>query len=327
VRPLAYNGGMSMPFDPFSLLRSRRRIVGMSAVLLPFLGNGAVDWEGFDRLLADTLASGLIPAVNMDTGFANLLGAEDKSEVLRRTRSQAQGRPFLAGAFVRDEPGAAFDLNAYRLQIDAIVEHAGEPILFPSYGFAGLPEAAVVPAFADIAKYCPRFYAFELGRMFVPCGRIFTLDTFERLLGVPECVGLKHSSLERLPEWQRLEIVRRVRPDFQLLTGNDLAIDMVMYGSDYLLGLSAFAPEAFALRDRYWAEGDARFHELNDLLQYLGAFAFRAPTPGYRHSAAQFLKLRGKIAHDATHPQSVRRPDSDLPILALVAEKLARLIA
>ena len=32
-----------------------------------------------------------------------------------------------------------------------------------------------------------------------------------------------------------------------VLTGNDLAIDMVMYGSDYLLGLSTFAPEAFAL--------------------------------------------------------------------------------
>ena len=34
-----------------------------------------------------------------------------------------------------------------------------------------------------------------------------------------------------------------VRPDFLVLTGNDLAIDMVMYGSDYLLGLSTFAPD------------------------------------------------------------------------------------
>lgn len=28
--------------------------------------------------------------------------------------------------------------------------------------------------------------------------------------------------------------------------GNDLAIDMVFYGSDYLLGLSAFSVEVFA---------------------------------------------------------------------------------
>ncbi len=36
------------------------------------------------------------------------------------------------------------------------------------------------------------------------------------------------------------------RPDFKVLTGNDLAIDMVIYGSDYLLGLSTFAPDAFS---------------------------------------------------------------------------------
>ena len=33
----------------------------------------------------------------------------------------------------------------------------------------------------------------------------------------------------------------------------------------------------------------------NDALQYLGAFAFRPPVPAYRHSAAQFLALRGWI--------------------------------
>ncbi len=60
-----------------------------------------------------------------------------------------------------------------------------------------------------------------------------------------------------------------------MYAGNDLAIDMVMYGSDYLLGLSTFAPDAFALRDHHWASGDERFFELNDVLQYLGAFGNR----------------------------------------------------
>jgi hypothetical protein len=39
-----------------------------------------------------------------------------------------------------------------------------------------------------------------------------------------------------------------------IYTGNDLASDMVQYGSDYLPGLSTFAPQAFALRDRHWLE-------------------------------------------------------------------------
>jgi hypothetical protein len=97
---------------------------------------------------------------------------------------------------------------------------------------------------------------------------------------------------------------------------------MVMYGSDYLLGLSTFAPDAFALRDRLWEAGDADFSELNDLLQYLGFFAFRPPVPAYKHSAAQFLKLRGLIAGDRPHPRSPCRPESDLTVLSDIAGRL-----
>ena len=107
--------------------------------------------------------------------------------------------------------------------------------------------------------------------MFHPAGRVYSLDAFRALLANPKLVGLKHSSLDRAQEWARLEVRDDVRPDFQLLTGNDLAIDMVVYGSDYLLGLSTFAPDAFAARDAAWAAGDdARFWALNDVLQYLG---------------------------------------------------------
>jgi hypothetical protein len=108
-----------------------------------------------------------------------------------------------------------------------------------------------------------------------------------------------------------------------VLTGNDLAIDMVWYGSDYLLGLATFAPECFALRDRWWHEGDARALSLNDTLQYLGSFAFRAPVPAYKHSAAQFLKLRGMVATDLAYPNSPCRPESDVLILQEIADRLA----
>jgi hypothetical protein len=139
---------------------------------------------------------------------------------------------------------------------------------------------------------------------------------------ITSCVGAKHSSLSRELEWDRLDLRDRVRPDFIVLTGNDLAIDMVMYGSDYLLGLSTFAPDAFAARDRMWAGGDPGFHELNDLLQYLGCFAFRDPVPGYRHDAAIAFELRGWAACDATPPGVPRRPDADR---AVIADILARL--
>ena len=179
-----------------------------------------------------------------------------------------------------------------------------------------------VEAHRAIAKHLDRFIGFELGAMFVPYGRIVSLDAYRALVQLPQCIGAKHSSLSRELEWDRLQVRDESRPDFKVFTGNDLAIDMVMYGADYLLGLSTFAPEAFAARDRMWAAGDARFYELNDLLQYLGAFAFRDPVPAYRHDAAMFFQLRGWAETDATAPGVPRRPESDRAVLAAILDRL-----
>ena len=185
---------------------------------------------------------------------------------------------------------------------------------------------AWLDGYGRLAGELPRFIGFELGSMFVPHGRIVGLDTYRGLLDLPQCIGAKHSSLSRQLEWERLALRDEMRPDFMVLTGNDLAIDMVMYGSDYLLGLSTFAPDAFARRDRCWLEGDPAFHELNDLLQYLGHFAFRPPVPAYRHDAALFLQLRGWASTDATPVGAPRRPEADRAVLQDIADRLDDLL-
>jgi dihydrodipicolinate synthase/N-acetylneuraminate lyase len=204
----------------------------------------------------------------------------------------------------------------------AIAHAGGTPVVFPSYGLNALAEHAWLAAHAELARHVDRFIAFELGAMFVPYGRMVTLDTYTELLAIPQCIGAKHSSLSRAAEWDRLAVRDRVRPEFHVFTGNDLAIDMVCYGSDYLLGLSAFAPDAFAERDRRWAACDRAFYELNDILQYLGAFAFRAPVPAYRHDAAMFLALRGRITGDTPPAGAPRRPEGDREVLAGIVARL-----
>lgn len=310
------------PLDPLAMLRPRRRITGMSAILLPFTNAGAVDWLGFEAHLARTAQAGLTPAVNMDTGYANLIDEATRQEALKRTHTTLGGGWYVAGAFVGDQPGSPFDAAAYLRQIEAIQEHGGTPIIFQSHGLTGQSDAAILKSYAELARHCDRFLAFELGTMFAPFGKIYSLETFEGLMQLPACVGAKHSSLRREPEWQRLALRDRVRPDFMVLTGNDLAIDMVMYGSDYLLGLSTFAPDLFAKRDLCWSAGDPAFFEWNDLLQYLGFFAFRPPVPAYKHAASMFLKLRGWIGSDRTHADSPRRPDGDRAVLADIAARL-----
>lgn len=308
------------------MLRPRRKITGVSAILLPFLDDGAIDWVGFDRHVEATFDAGLSPAINMDTGYANLIDEATRVETLHRCKAIASGRSFIGGVFVGDRPGDRFDRSAYTRGIDEVQSHSGMPILFQSFGLTSGNDDEVFSAYASLAEHCEAFYAFELGEVFAPFGKIYSLELYERLIKLPQCLGAKHSSLDRTLEWQRLQIRDRVRPEFLVLTGNDLAIDMVMYGSDYLLGLSTFHPAAFAARDRLWAEGDERFYQLNDLLQYLGTFAFRRPVPAYKHSAAMFLKLRERIDCDPTHRQSPSRPQSDREVLLQIANDIDALL-
>lgn len=311
--------------DPTQLIVTGRKITGSSAILLPFLEDGAIDWASFEGHLQRTAGAGLIPAVNMDTGYANLIDEATRREVLRRTRDLLDGQSFVAGAFVADKPGDAWNIDAYRQQIDSIQSYGGIPVIFQSYGLTGQVPSAIVDAYHEIGRYAPQFVGFELGTMFVPFGKIYSLDVYRGLMGVPECIGAKHSSLSRELEWQRIQLRNATRPDFKVFTGNDLAIDMVIYGSDYLLGLSTFAPDVFALRDAMWAAGDPNFYAVNDLLQYLGFLAFRPPVPAYKHSAAQFLHLRGWLQTSKTHPQSPERPPSDVAILKDIVERLDHL--
>lgn len=305
-------------------LRLKRKITGMSAILLPMLTNREVDWQGFRDHVLRTLQAGLIPAVNMDTGYANLIDESTRLSVLRETQSLCSGKQFVAGAMVLDRAGAEFNADAYRQQIDSIQQHQGVPVIFQSYGLVELQDAERLEAYRQLGQFADQYIGFELGSMFAPFGMIYSLDFYREWIQIPQCVAAKHSSLNRHLEWQRLDLRDQVRPEFRVLTGNDLAIDMVQYGSDYLLGLSTMAPDWFAHRDKLWELGDPEFYHWNDWLQYLGFFAFRSPTPAYKHTAAQFLNLRGWIATQLTYPGSPTRPDSDVEILKTLLQQCPR---
>ena len=241
-------------------------------------------------------------AVNMDTGYVNYLSEPEKRDVLRWT-VEALGKsvPFVAGAYIENQNGDIVAL--YRQQMDSIVQAGGIPILFQTARLHGLSSKEKAAVYQAACQGYPHVLAFELGTMFAPNGEIFDDDTVRRLMDIPEIKGMKHSSLDRLIELQRLALRDTQRPEFRIYTGNDLGINMIEYGSDYLLGLASFAPEKFAERDRLWEAGDPSYYALSDALQYLGNVAFRPPVPAYKHSAAVFLHLTGRIPTDLVHRQ------------------------
>ncbi|MEM7474617.1 MAG: dihydrodipicolinate synthase family protein [Planctomycetota bacterium] len=304
--------------------RTKRKILGMSAILLPLYEDQSVDWPSFRAHVARTVDAGLVPAVNMDTGFAHLIDEPTRVQALQETKQICAGKMFVAGAFVGDRPGSSFNADAYKQQIASIQSHGGTPVIFQSFGLTEQNNAAILKSYRLLAQETERFVAFELGTVFAPFGKIYDLDVYGELLQIPQCMGAKHSSLDRTLEWKRLALRDELRPEFHVLTGNDLAIDMVMYGSDYLLGLSTMAPDLFAKRDSMWEAGDAEFFHVNDWLQYLGFFTFRPPVPAYKHSAAHFLKLRGWIENDCTFPGSPGRPDSDREVLATLLDGMQK---
>jgi dihydrodipicolinate synthase/N-acetylneuraminate lyase len=292
-------------------IRPGRKIDANSAVLLPFTRDGKPDYAEFLEHLLRTARAGITPAVNMDTGFGPQLSPAQRVEVLKLTRKALGTAPFVAGACSFGE--------TYEQAVRSILDQGGIPIVFQSDAFSG---GDVIALYRKIVAPCPQALAFELGPMFAPFGRIYDLETYRRLMDIPQIVGAKHSSLSRSLEMDRLALRDQQRPDFKVYTGNDLAIDMVMYGSDYLLGISTFDPDAFALRDRWWAEADPRFFELNDALQALGAVAFRDPVPAYKDSAAAYLKITGRMKDPLPHPSCPRRPANEGELLAPLARQI-----
>jgi dihydrodipicolinate synthase/N-acetylneuraminate lyase len=288
-----------------------RKVQGIAAALLPFKSNGRIAVEAFQQHLAAAHSAGLMNAVNMDTGYVNYLSENQKREVLQWTR-EALGKnvSFVAGAYIENLDGDVVTL--YRRQIDSITAVDGIPILFQTIRLKNKPGKELAAVYQAACRGYKSVLAFELGSMFAPNGEILDSETVVRLMDIPEISGMKHSSLNRILEMQRLALRDEHRPDFRIFTGNDLGINMIEYGSDYLLGLATFAPEKFAERDRLWQREDPAYYGLSDALQYLGNVAFRCPVPAYKHSAAIFLHLLGRIPSNRTHPKNPKRPAGEI---------------
>jgi 4-hydroxy-tetrahydrodipicolinate synthase len=318
---------MSSDTDPneldayYSRITPRRKITGIAATLLPFTASGDIAEEAFTAHLQRTAACGIQNAVNMDTGYVNLLTEEQKERALELTRAAlGPETPFVAGAYIERQDGDIVAL--YKRQCERIASYGGTPILFQTARMHGMSPAEKAAIYAEVCADLPRVFGFELGRMFAPNGEIWDEETFARMLEIPSLAGAKHSSLDRLTELRRLQLRDKLRPDFAIFTGNDLGIDMVTLGSDYLLGLATFCPERFAERDRAWETADPAYFGLADALQHLGNVAFRVPVPAYKHSAAVFLHRQGRIPTDNTHPGSPTRPSWEAEILADCARRL-----
>ena len=98
---------MNLPRDEFDRRRKPRAVQGISAVLMPYQSSGKMDEAGFHGHLRRTLAAGLRLAVNMDTGYVDLLKPEENVGV-RLTSGFLLEPEQSTSAIVVHHPGAKY---------------------------------------------------------------------------------------------------------------------------------------------------------------------------------------------------------------------------
>lgn len=300
----------------------RREIRGGASLVVPRAVDGSPDWQAFASHLDRCAKLGLSLAISMTPADPAMLNTELQVGALFQAKDALSGTPFYAGVHVLDQTDDWFNLDRYRRQLDVVVKQGGTPVIFPSWGLASLQDQEWLKVMAEVGRSVDRFYVADLGPALGPYGPARSMDAYIGLLRNQACAGIVHGSLSRLAELDRMHRHAGLRPDFHVLSMNERAVDMAVYGSDYLLLTAGMAPDLFVRRDRLWAEGDRDFYELNDVLQYLGMFTSRRPLNAQAHSVLQFLELRGWVATSDVPNGAAQRPSSDRDVLRDIAERL-----
>jgi hypothetical protein len=306
-------------------LTPSRTIDGCAAMPVWLGPSGRLDLAGFAARLQAVFAAGLTPAVNLFAGSVERLGADQRTDILATAAGVARGRRFFAGTLPTDD--AAPLAVRYGRAIDAAVRQGGTPLLLPIPELGTLDGDGLAHLWRQATAGHRGVLLIEMADAFGAPAPLHAAGVITRLLDIASLGGLVHASLDRGAEWARVEARDAARPDFRIYSGNERALDMVGYGSDYLLATAGCAPEAFAARDRAWRAGAPIGFEVNDALQALATLLYRTPLGGARHGALQWLQVRGEIAQARPVLGVERRPDSDLALLGEIADRLQSLLA
>ena len=208
----------------------------------------------------------------------------------------------------------------YGRAVDTVVRQGGTPLLLPIRELAALDGDALAHLWRQATAGHRGVLVIEMAAAFGAPAPLYAAEVVTRILDIASLGGLVHASLDRGAEWARIEARDIARPDFRIYSGHERALDMVAYGSDYLLATAGCAPEAFAARDRAWRHGAPVGFELNDALQALATLLYREPIDGARHGALQWLQACGWSRRTARPCAGVAlRPDTDVALYREIA--------
>jgi 4-hydroxy-tetrahydrodipicolinate synthase len=208
------------------------------ATIVPMRSDYSINVAAYRRYLEWVISLGPVGlAVNVDTGEGPYLTPEERKEVIRVTRDVAKGRcRVIAGC---GGPATATAITNAR---DARDAGADALLVFPTPAFLNDPldPQIVYDYHRAIAEACGLpLVVFQLAPLFG--GVNYTSAALERVLELPQVIGIKDASFDTARFSATRDIVRRAPHKVMLLTGNDnfLLESFVLGAGGGLLGYGA----------------------------------------------------------------------------------------
>jgi 4-hydroxy-tetrahydrodipicolinate synthase len=271
------------------------------AVIVPMREDFSIDFEAFRRYLEWIVGLGPVGlAVNVDTGEGPYLTPEERAEVIRIAVDVASGRcTVVAGV------GGPSTLTAAANATAAREAGAQALLIFPTPAFLNDPLDERIPydyhrAIAESSGL--PLIVFQLGPVFG--GVNYPADALEKLLALPQIVGLKDASFDPQRFIRTRDIVRNADHPITLLTGNDnFMLECFLLGAEGgLLGFAAVG--AAGLIEQLGAVAHKEFEEavmLQPRVQRFCDYIYARPFGDYRARCKVALVHMGLLTPEQTY--------------------------
>jgi len=291
------------------------------ATVLPFHEDGAIDWDGYARVLDYCAVPDDIAAVfvNGHAGEGGSLTVAERVGVIERTRAHIGSKPLLAGIIAHGTAEAIEEAQR--------AEAAGADcaVLFPPAalggGAAATPRAPVAyaSAIASAIRVPVSLFQYPLASGFG-----YPTETLVALAQVPGVIAVKEGSDDMHAYEANVRALRQAAPHVQVLSSNYnwFLAQLAVGGNGILSGLASLAPHWLAALWQASEAGDlAAMREANDRL-YPVVCAIYGPRPVIdMHTRIKSgLVTLGVIGNAQPRPPLLPTPSG-------VAQDIARVIA
>jgi len=280
------------------------------ATVLPFHEDGAVDWAGYEGVLAHCARPETTDCVfvNGHAGEATALTAEERAEVIRRTRDHiGKDRILLAGVVPTGYPEAIVQAEAAR------EAGADVAVIFPAEALGG-GNANTAAGVKFIEKLGAELQMpLSIFQFPIASGFGFSTPVLAEMARIPEVVAIKEGSATLLAYDENRRAVKAAAPDVAILPSNFhwFFAQVALGGDGILSGLASLVPDL--LSDLWKASQDmdlGRMRAANErLYPVVRAVYGPAPVVDMHTRMKDGLRLMGVIRNSAPRLPLLKQSD------------------